>query len=75
MSVFAISSRKSGFLLLIPNVDDLSPCIFQVEMVKDLYSILLLYSMMILHSSVGLDHDVCEDVAEHVVQLVQHVAW
>ena len=75
MSVFAISLIKSGFLLLLPNADDLSPCMFQVEIVKDLYSILVLYSMMLLHSSVGLDHEVCKHVAEHVVELVQHGAW
>lgn len=76
ISVFAISLTKSGFLLLLPKVDDLRPCIFQVEMVKDLYSILVLYSMVVLYSSIGLDH-ACVHLAEDLVHLVlvQHEAW
>ena len=76
ISVFAISLTKSGFLLLLPKVDDLRPCIFQVEMVKDLYSILVLYSMVVLYSSIGLNH-ACVHLAENLVHLVlvQHEAW
>ena len=60
---------KSGFLLLVPKVFDLRPCIFQVEIVKDLYSIVLLYSMVVLHSSVGLDR-ACENLTDDLLNLV-----
>ena len=39
MSMFAISLEKSGVQLLMPRALDLSPCIFQDDIVSDLYSI------------------------------------
>ena len=42
---------------------------FQVEIVKDLYSIVLLYSIMMLYSSVGLDR-ACEDLTDDLLNLV-----